>query len=144
VWAIPFGGADPDFMNELTHSSGGNVLTLDQLDVQFAVPVDLRPIELDIKNVTNDEQATRLKVFEDGRFEALVPLEPGPNMLEIRALLADGHRTIVRRQVHYEAEGAGQQPLQPGSGQEARQSTSHHEVPPAHIGENLESQVHGE
>ncbi|MFB3117691.1 MAG: hypothetical protein ACE1ZP_02905, partial [Myxococcota bacterium] len=64
---------------------------------------DLRPKELEIENVTKHARATSLRVFPDGRFEALVPLEPGPNTLEIRAVLADGHRTTLRRLVHYEA-----------------------------------------
>jgi hypothetical protein len=57
---------------------------------------------LEIENVTKNEQATGLKVFPDGRFQAVVPLEPGPNTVEIRAVLADGHRTTIRRLVHYE------------------------------------------
>jgi hypothetical protein len=105
LWAIPFGSADPAFLSELTRGSGGKVLLLDQLDAQFAAPVfgDLRPMELEIENVTMRAQATILRVFRDGRFEAVVPLEPGPNTLEIRAVLADGHRATLRRLVHYEA-----------------------------------------
>ncbi len=105
LWAIPLGSADPAFLSELTRGSGGNVLPLDQLDAQFAEPVfgDLRPMELEIENVTMHAPATTLRVFWDGRFEAVVPLEPGPNTLEIRAVLADGHRTTLRRLVHYEA-----------------------------------------
>ena len=112
LWAIPLGSADPAFLSELTRGSGGNVLPLDQLDAQFAPPVfgDLRPRELEIENVTMHAQATRLRVFRDGRFEAVVPLEPGPNTLEIRAVLADGHRTTLRRLVHYEAGPAEQIP----------------------------------
>jgi hypothetical protein len=104
VWAIPFGGADPVFLSELTQVSGGYVLPLDRLNTQFGVsgPVELLPRELEIENVTNNVPATSLKVYPDGRFQAAVPLEPGPNTLEIRAVLADGRRTAIRRQVYYE------------------------------------------
>ena len=104
LWAIPLGSADPAFLSELTRGSGGKVLPLDQLDAQFGAPVfsNLVPRELEIENITKHAQATRLRVFPDGRFEAVVPLEPGPNTLEIRAVLADGHRTTIRRLVHYD------------------------------------------
>jgi hypothetical protein len=88
------------------------VLPLDRLDAQFGAPVpsDLRPRELEIENVTKHAQATSLRVFPDGRFDAVVPLEPGANTLEIRAVLADGHRETIRRLVHYEAGPAAQIP----------------------------------
>jgi hypothetical protein len=112
LWAIPFNSADPAFLTELTRGSGGNVLPLDRLDAQFGAPVpsDLRPRELEIENVTKHAQATSLRVFPDGRFDAVVPLEPGANTLEIRAVLADGHRETIRRLVHYEAGPAAQIP----------------------------------
>jgi hypothetical protein len=104
VWAIPFGDADTAFLSELTSVSGGSVLPLDRLDTQFDVsgPGELRPREFEIENVTSNVQATSLKMYPDGRFQAAVPLEPGPNTLEIRAVLADGRRTAIRRQVYYE------------------------------------------
>jgi hypothetical protein len=112
LWAIPFNTADPTFLTELTRGSGGNVLLLDRLDAQFGAPVpsELRPRELEIENVTMHAQATSLRVFPDGRFDAVVPLEPGANTLEIRAVLADGHRETIRRLVHYEAGPAEQIP----------------------------------
>jgi hypothetical protein len=112
LWAISLRSADTAFLSELTQSSTGNVLLLDQLDAQFGAPVprDLRPRELEIENVTKGAQTTRLRVFPDGRFEAVVPVEPGANTLEIRAVLADGHRETIRRLVHYEAGPAEQTP----------------------------------
>jgi hypothetical protein len=105
LWAIPLNTADPAFMADLTRSSGGDVLPLDQLDARFGAPVpsDLRPKELEIENVTTHARATDLRVFPDGRFDAMVPLVPGANTLEIRAVLADGQRETLRRLVHYEA-----------------------------------------
>jgi hypothetical protein len=112
VWAIPLNTADSAFLDELTRGSGGKMLPLDRLDAQFGgpVPSDLRPRELEIENITKRAQATNLRVFSDGRFDAMVPLEPGANTLEIRAVLADGHREIIRRLVHYEAGPAEQIP----------------------------------
>jgi hypothetical protein len=104
LWAIPFGRADTSFLHELTRSSGGNVVPLDRLDPQFGVPgpSDLRPRELEIENLTSGAEATHLRVFPDGRFDAIVPVESGANTIEIRAVLADGYRTTLRRSVHYE------------------------------------------
>ncbi len=104
VWAVPFGIADFAYLDELTRGTGGSVVPLDQLEAQFGAPVpsDLRPRELEIENVTLHAEASNLRVFPDGRFDAFVPVGPGPNTLEIRAVLADGHRTTLRRLVHYE------------------------------------------
>jgi hypothetical protein len=112
LWAISLRSTDTAFLSELTQSSTGSVLLLDQLDAQFGAPVprDLRPRELEIENVTKRAQTTHLRVFPDGRFEAVVPVEPGANTLEIRAVLADGHRETIRRLVHYEVVPAGQTP----------------------------------
>jgi hypothetical protein len=112
VWAIPLNTADSAFLGELTRGSGGKVLPLDRLDAQFGgpIPSDLRPRELEIENITKGAQATNLRVFSDGRFDAMVPLESGANTLEIRAVLADGHREMIRRLVHYEAGPAEQIP----------------------------------
>jgi hypothetical protein len=112
LWAIPLRSSDTAFLSELTRGSAGNVVPLDQLDAQFGAPVpsDLRPREFEIENVTKQAQATSLRVFPDGRFDAVVPLVPGANTLEIRAVLADGHRTTIRRIVHYEAGPAEQTP----------------------------------
>jgi len=112
VWAIPFNTADPAFLTELTGASGGKVLPLDRLDAQFGAPIpsDLRPRELEIENVTKHARATNLRLFPDGRFDAMVPLDPGANTLEIRAVLADGRRETVRRVVHYQTDPAQQAP----------------------------------
>jgi hypothetical protein len=108
LWAIPLRGGDTDFLSKLTRGSGGEVLPLDQLDARFAVPVtsDLRPRELEIENITQHTRASSLQSFPDGRFEAVVLLAPGANTLEIRAVLANGQRATIRRQVHYEASPA--------------------------------------
>jgi hypothetical protein len=105
VWAIPLNTADPAFLAELTRGSGGKVLPLGRLDEQFGTPIpsDLQPRELEIENITKSARASNLRLFPDGRFHAMVPLEPGANTLEIRAILADGQRETIRRQVHYEA-----------------------------------------
>ena len=112
LWAIPFNTADPAFLTELTGVTGGKVLPLDRLDAQFGAPIpsDLRPRELEIENVTKHARATNLRLFPDGRFDAMVPLEPGANTLEIRAVLADGRRETVRRVVHYQTDPAQQAP----------------------------------
>jgi hypothetical protein len=38
VWAVPFGNTNVGYLYELTRSSGGNVVSLEQLDAIFAVP----------------------------------------------------------------------------------------------------------
>jgi hypothetical protein len=38
VWAVPFGSASAAYLDELTRNSGGDVVSLDQLDAVFAVP----------------------------------------------------------------------------------------------------------
>jgi hypothetical protein len=105
LWVVPLRRADTPFLSELASESGGQLLPLDQLDAQFSAPIpsDLRPRELEIENVTSHARATNLRVFPDGRFDAMVPLEPGSNTLEIRAVLADGQHEAIRRVVHYEA-----------------------------------------
>jgi len=105
LWAIPLRRYDMPFLSELTQGSGGKLLPLEQLHTQFGAPAlnDLRPRELEIENVTNHGPASSLRVFPDGRFDAVVPLQPGANTLEIRAVLADGQRETLRRVVHYEA-----------------------------------------
>jgi hypothetical protein len=120
LWAIPFGGADPVFLSELTHAGGGKLLPLDRLDERFGAHdwSDLRPRKLEVENVTTHALATTLKVFSDGRFQAAVPLEPGPNTLEIRAILADGQRATIRRQVHYEVGAA--EPIEADSAEHYR------------------------
>lgn len=54
LWAIPFGNADTKFLKELTRSSGGNVVPLDRLDVQFGAP---GPEEIEIENITGHARA---------------------------------------------------------------------------------------
>jgi hypothetical protein len=38
VWAVPFGSESAAYLDELTRNSGGDVVSLDQLDAVFAVP----------------------------------------------------------------------------------------------------------
>jgi hypothetical protein len=112
LWAIPLRGTATPFLSELTRRAGGEVLPLDRLDAQFGAPVlsDLRPKEFEVENVTTHTRASNLRVFPDGRFDATVALAPGANTLEVRAVLADGRRTTLRRLVHYEAGPAEQTP----------------------------------
>jgi hypothetical protein len=104
IWAVPLRGTGTGFLSDLTRGSGGEVVPLHRLDAQFGAPfpVDLQPRELEIENLTSRRKAADVRIFSDGRFDAVVPLEPGVNTVEIRAVLADGHRTTLRRAVHYE------------------------------------------
>jgi len=54
VWAIPVRGTGTAFLSELSRASGGDVLPLDQLDRQFAVPVTSgrQPKEIKIDDIT--------------------------------------------------------------------------------------------
>jgi hypothetical protein len=104
LFAIPFGGADRAYLDELTGGSGGSVVPLEQVYAQLGAsgPTDLRPAMLEIENVTLHEPARDLRLFPDGRFDAVLPVAPGANTLEIRGVLADGHRVTLRREFHFE------------------------------------------
>jgi len=55
-----------------------------------------------IENLTANDSARAIRTFPDGSFDAIVPLAEGENVLEVRALFADGHRASARSVVHYE------------------------------------------
>ena len=52
--------------------------------------------------VEGPDPARAILLFSDGRFDGFVPLARGENILEVRALLADGRSQRIRRVVHYE------------------------------------------
>lgn len=104
VLPIALGGADLEYLEELARASGGRRVPYFEVASLFPEPPveDLRPREMEIENATLAEPAHDLRLFRDGRFDAVVPLAPGENTIEIRAVLADGHRENVRRQIRYE------------------------------------------
>lgn len=53
-----------------------------------------------IQNVTRGRGAHRLHISPDGRFDALVPLVPGRNVLRVQVVVA-GVTAVAEREVHY-------------------------------------------
>jgi hypothetical protein len=67
--------------------------------------VDLADLaELRVENRTSGQVARALRVFPDGSFDAFVPLETGPNRLQVTAVAGDGSSASLERLVHYRPE----------------------------------------
>jgi len=70
--------------------------------------VDLADLaELRVENLTTGQPGRALRSFPDGRFDALVPLEPGRNELRVTELAADGSEAREERAVLYRPEAEG-------------------------------------
>jgi hypothetical protein len=92
-------------LSEMAEVTGGRLIPLDDLAIlREAVPA-VHPAPagmLRIVNLTAGRPARAVRGFADGSFDALAPLVPGENLLEISAIWEDGPRVAVRRIVHYE------------------------------------------
>ncbi len=105
VWTIAFGArANAEYLASLARLTGGDLIRREDLPVLASEHAlrSLEPQELVIENLTIDRSARAVRVFSDGRFDGFVPLARGENMLEVRALLANGRSQRIRRVVHYE------------------------------------------
>ena len=91
-------------MQRLSQISGGtNTPVPDVFEV--ALP-DLGPRlagldSISITNLSMGASARAQRVFADGSFDALVPLEPGENRIEVRTVLPGGETRTEVRKVHY-------------------------------------------
>jgi hypothetical protein len=105
VFTVAFGeDSDPRYLAELASASGGSLLSPEDLRTIAAESGDTRrePLELAIENLTAKEGARAVRTSPDGSFDAIVPLVEGENVLEVRALFADGRRSSTRSVIHYE------------------------------------------
>jgi hypothetical protein len=95
---------DPAYMEKLAITSGGSAISLEDLRVLANEPGHrhMEPLELVIENLSARDPARAVRTFPDGSFDAVVPLSEGENVLEVRALFADGRRSSARSVVHYE------------------------------------------
>jgi hypothetical protein len=96
--------SDPDYLGQLASTGGGSLVRLEDLRVLASEPGrrNMEPLELVIENLTAQDPARAVRTFPDGSFDAIVPLAEGENVLEVRALFADGRRASARSVVHYE------------------------------------------
>lgn len=90
----------------LAESTGGSFATARELGGLLAAlphPVLAESVaELEIANATSGEHGRALRLAADGRFDAFVPLVPGPNRLSVRALTRDGSSLVARRTVYFD------------------------------------------
>ncbi len=105
VFTVSLGeDSDPAYLGQLASASGGSLVSLEDLRVLASEPGQrhMEPLELVIENLTAQDPARAVRTFPDGSFDAIVPLAEGENVLEVRALFADGRRASARSVVHYE------------------------------------------
>jgi hypothetical protein len=58
-------------------------------------------VEVQVLNTTTGVEAFQTRVHADGSWDALVPLEPGENQLEVRARASDGAEATGHVTVHH-------------------------------------------
>ena len=63
--------------------------------------------EILIHNVTHERPARAIRVFPDGSFDGLVPLEPGENRIRVEARGIAGGHAVEERVIVYRPEDAG-------------------------------------
>ncbi len=105
VFTASFGEEpDPEYLGRLASASGGSLLSPEDLHVLASESGRrrLEPQELVIENLTARDAARAVRTFPDGSFDGIVSLADGENVLEVRAVFADGRRASVRGVVHYE------------------------------------------
>jgi len=90
-----------DTLRELAERTGGVFEAVSDLgDVSFLRDVRLTGLRaVTIRNERSGERARAVRAFADGSFDAIVPLLPGENPLEIRAQVAGHPPVTVRRSV---------------------------------------------
>jgi len=97
-------------LEELARLTGGSFESLTdptELPVRLA-NTSLSPIEaVEVRNATTGGAGLAVRVLPDGRFDAIVKLAPGENVIEVRALAAAGASKVARRTLRYEPPPAG-------------------------------------
>jgi hypothetical protein len=116
VYVLAFGEKllreqDPEvlgFLEHLARAGGGRlvVVATPAALLQDLPPVEPAPAALEIVNRRTGEPARALHRRPGGSFDALLPLAPGANELEVSVRWSDGSSERVRRVVHYEEESS--------------------------------------
>lgn len=99
-------------LEELARVTGG---TFERVDDPTELPVRLANTSLsaiesvEVRNATTGAAGLAVRLLPDGRFDAIVKLAPGENVIEVRAHGASGASDVARRTLRYEApaDGAG-------------------------------------
>jgi hypothetical protein len=97
-------------LEELARITGGS---FERVDDPTELPVRLANTSLsaiqsvEVTNTTTGAAGLAVRLLPDGRFDAFVPLVPGENRIEVRALGAAGASEPARRTLRYEAPAAG-------------------------------------
>ena len=97
-------------LEELARVTGG---TFERVDDPTELPVRLANTSLsaiqsvEVRNATTGAAGLAVRLLPDGRFDAIVKLAPGENVIEVRAHGASGASDVARRTLRYEAPAAG-------------------------------------
>jgi hypothetical protein len=105
IWTVAFGeDSDPEYLARLAQAGGGDRIALAELRALASEPgrPRLEAQSLVIENRTTGSLARAVRSFADGRFDGILELAEGENVVEVRAVLADGRSASARRVVHYE------------------------------------------
>jgi predicted aspartyl protease len=105
TFALGLGELQPDdVFVEMAMISGGGHVRLDRPGevVHELALINLTEVtEISIHNLSNGRTARALRVFPDGSFDALVPLQPGENQIQVSARGNEGGEAVAELQVLY-------------------------------------------
>ena len=97
-------------LEELARVTGGSFEPVDdptELPLRLANTGLSTIASIEVTNTTTGAVGLAVRLLPDGRFDAFVPLAPGENRIEVRALGAAGASEPARRTLRYEAPAAG-------------------------------------
>jgi von Willebrand factor type A domain len=93
-------------LGRVTNGSFESLTDPTELPVLLA-NTSLSPIQsVEVRNATTGAAGLAVRVLPDGRFDAIVKLAPGENVIEVRALAAAGASEVARRTLRYEPPAA--------------------------------------
>jgi hypothetical protein len=96
---------ETDVYRELAEATGGDFAWVKHPAdvVPYLGGLDLtRVAELRVENTTTGEAGRAVRVSPDGRFDGLVPLEPGENLIRVTARGRNGTEQAAECRVHFE------------------------------------------
>lgn len=103
-------------LEELARLTGGSFERIGdptELPVRLA-NTSLSAIEsVEVRNATTGAAGLAVRILPDGRFDAIVRLAPGENVIEVRARSAAGASELARRTLRWEAPAGGAAPPSP-------------------------------
>jgi sugar phosphate isomerase/epimerase len=96
-------------LREIAELTGGEYFAVaDLADISFLNRARLTGLDaVTVRNKRSGEPARALRSFPDGSFDALVPLAPGANEIEIEARVAGRAPLLETRTIVYEPGAAG-------------------------------------